>query len=66
MHPRDKQENLALIARAERLYEERLHDREHILAMIIQFQASLETQDEKLVARDRLKFAAAMDNVDRN
>lgn len=65
IHPRDKQENLALIARAERLYEEQIADRERLQTMIVDFKSVLETQDDRQIARVRQDFAAALSAVER-
>jgi molecular chaperone HscC len=65
IHPRDAQENLALMARAERLYEEQLSDRDSLQAMLLDFKGSLESQDERLIARTRKQFADALNAVER-
>ncbi|MDQ0455895.1 molecular chaperone HscC [Rhizobium paknamense] len=53
VHPRKKQENLAVIARLERLYEEHLFYRDNIQQMIFAFKNVIEEQDEKEIARIR-------------
>ena len=65
VHPRGKQENLAVIARAERLYEEQLDDRDQLQAMIVEFRAVLDAQDERAIARTRQQVVAALDSLER-
>lgn len=65
VHPRQQQENLAVIARAERLYEEQISDRDQVQAMLLDFKAALETQDERRIATDRDQFAAALARIER-
>ncbi|MCX8253326.1 MAG: Hsp70 family protein [Beijerinckiaceae bacterium] len=65
VHPRGKQENLAMIARAERLYEEQLDHRERLQAMIVEFRSVLESQDERVIARTRQQLAEALDGIER-
>lgn len=64
IHPRGKQENLALIARAERLYEENLQQREQIQNMLAHFRAAIESQDERMIGEHRRDFAKAMDGLE--
>lgn len=64
IHPRAKQENLAAMARAERLYEEFLGERERLQHMILQFTQTLETQDDRQIARERQAFLAALDQLE--
>ena len=65
VHPREKQENLALIARAERLYEENIEHREPLLQMLIAFRGVLDGQDERQIARLRSQISADLDRIDR-
>lgn len=65
VHPRDKQENLALIARAERLYEEQLTNRDQLQALIIDFRSMLETQDDRKIADMRRGLAGVLDQIER-
>jgi len=65
IHPRDKQENIALLARAERLYEEHLQARDTVQQWIAQFRQSLETQDEHLIREHRGHFSTALDQLER-
>jgi molecular chaperone HscC len=64
VHPREKQENLALIARAERLYEEHLEQREHIQNMLVNFHTALESQDERTISEHRGDFTKALDGLE--
>jgi molecular chaperone HscC len=64
VHPREQQENIAVLARAERLYEEFLHERERLQEWIMHFRAVLDTQDNTLIARQRSQFAEALDALE--
>jgi molecular chaperone HscC len=66
LFPRERMENKALIARAERLYEEsRGLEREHIKQMLLQFEADI--QDQKLRDADSLRsrFASQLDGFEK-
>ena len=64
IHPRSKQENLALLARAERIYEEHLAMRDQVQAWIAQFRAVLETQDEMIIREHRMELGRALDTLE--
>ena len=65
-HPRDQQENIYLLERAKRLYEDRLGEqRQWLQRWIAQFEMALDTQDAKAVALARDEFRAALDNLDK-
>jgi len=64
IHPRDKQENLALLARAERLFEEHLTARQVLQQWIGQFRQTLESQDERLIQGHRQQFSSALDSLE--
>ena len=64
IHPRSKQENLALLARAERLYEEHLAARALVQGWIAQFRAALESQDDRLIREHRLELCRALDTLE--
>jgi molecular chaperone HscC len=67
LHPRDDAANAALIARAKRLYEERLGAaREEIGSWLTQFMAVLERQDLREVGRARERFTELLDSIDNN
>lgn len=66
IHPRDQAKNQALMARAERLYSQRLGgEREFIGRQLDQFVAVLNRQDEHDIKRAGKAFAEFMDNVER-
>ncbi|APE28282.1 Hsp70 family protein [Aurantiacibacter gangjinensis] len=65
VHPREDQENIALMARAERMYES--HSgmmRDHIGQLILQFESVIEAQDQRAIAEAREQFSAALDQLD--
>jgi len=65
VHPREQQENVYLIARAKRLYEDRLgNDRPLIQQWLAAFETALDSQDEREVARAREGFRRALDSID--
>lgn len=64
VHPRSKQENLAVLARAERLYEEHLSAREQLQEWIAQFRSVLETQDEAAIREHRRQFSQALNTLE--
>lgn len=54
VHPRDQQANTLLLARLDRLYQERLGDsRQHIAALANHFQQVLDSQDEHRIREAR-------------
>ncbi|MFK3651515.1 Hsp70 family protein [Lysobacter enzymogenes] len=64
VHPREHQENVALIARAERLYEELLWAREQVQTALIRFRGVLDLQDDALIVEHRRDFAHFLDAVE--
>ena len=64
IHPRGKQENIAMLARAERLFEEHLDARQLLQQWIAQFRQSLESQDEKAIGEHRRNFGRALDELE--
>ena len=67
IHPRDQAENQAVLARAERLYEERLGDERRAIGQAIdQFLAVLESQEAGSIAEFRDKLARWLDTIDRS
>jgi molecular chaperone HscC len=65
VHPRDQAKNQAVLARAERLYEERLGDeRAEIGQLIDRFRFVLDSQDVGAVAAFRTELIAWLDRVD--
>ncbi|MES2584327.1 MAG: molecular chaperone HscC [Pseudomonadota bacterium] len=66
VHPRDEQENVYLIERAKRLYEDRLGDqRQWLQRWIAQFEMALDTQDPRDIAKARGEFREALDGLDK-
>jgi len=65
IHPREQAENLAVIARAERLYEERLGDERAAIAKLIDdFRILLERQIPREIEQYRIQFSQWLDRVD--
>lgn len=64
IHPRAKQENIALLARAERLFEEHLSARDVLQQWIGHFRQILETQDDRLIQEHRQNFSHALDSLE--
>lgn len=64
IHPRGKQENVALLARAERMFEENLAARELLQQWIVQFRLSLESQDDQVIHEHRANFSRALDQLE--
>jgi molecular chaperone HscC len=66
VHPREEQENIYLIERAKRLYEDRLGDqRQWLQRWLAQFEMALDTQDVKDIAKARESFRDALDSLDK-
>jgi molecular chaperone HscC len=63
-HPREQQANVALLARAARLYEEHILDRPDIQQWMHQFKQVLETQDLKRVEEHREALAQRLDGLE--
>jgi len=67
IHPRDQAENQAVMARAERLYEERLGEERQALGNAIdQFRAILESQEPGAIAEFRATLSGWLDSIDRS
>jgi molecular chaperone HscC len=65
VHPREEAANQALLARAERLWEDHLGDvREAIGHWILAFQGALETQDHRVIAQASADLAMRLDSLD--
>lgn len=65
VHPREQAENRALLARAERLYEERLGDlRDYVGQLITQFEAILARQDPGEIEDTRNKIAGILNEIE--
>lgn len=66
IHPRDQQLNLAVLARAERLYEESIDDRERLQRWLAHFRQVLDSQDTQLVDQQRSELDDALDALERS
>ena len=66
IHPRDQHENLSVLARAERLYEEYIDQRAMLQEWIGRFRGVLETQDTDLVTDHRRQLHEALDSLEAN
>jgi len=66
VHPRHKQENIAVLARAERLYEEYVGARSQLQQWIAYFRSVLESQDEQLIREHRRQLGEALDTLESN
>jgi len=65
VHPRDDAANLALIARAERLYEQSLGEkREFIARCLSQFAETVEGQDPRAIEQARTKISQTFDSLE--
>jgi len=64
IHPREQQENITLVARAERLYEELLWARDQLQDALVQFRLVLEGQDLRVIAEHRVSFQAFLDAIE--
>jgi molecular chaperone HscC len=65
VHPRHHQENIAAIARAERVYEESLGaEREAIQSWLLRFQSELERQDARIIDKARAEFLRLLDQLE--
>ncbi len=64
VHPREQQENVALLARAERVYEEYIHDRPDVQQWILLFRQALDTQDLRVVKEHREALRERLDGVE--
>ncbi len=65
IHPRDKEENRAVLSRAERLYEESLGEiRQFIGEEISLFVGALDTQDSHLIAEANKRLTKVLQNLE--
>jgi molecular chaperone HscC len=66
-HPREEQDNRALIERAKRLYEDKLgEERRAVQAWLSAFESALETQEARHIRQARQTFREQLDSVDRS
>ncbi|MDM0029298.1 Hsp70 family protein [Variovorax saccharolyticus] len=67
IHPRDTLENRTALARAERIYAQlRGAAREWLSEQILQFEASLATQDGRVVTQARARLEEQLDHLERS
>ncbi|WMJ71010.1 molecular chaperone HscC [Stenotrophomonas sp. 24(2023)] len=66
IHPRDAQQNLAVVARLERLYAEYIDQRQTLQEWLAQFRSALDSQDLPRIARDRDELSQALDTLERS
>ena len=64
IHPREDQANIALIARAERLYSELLSERDSIKIALTTFMGERESQDSARVNKARSQIKALLDSFE--
>lgn len=64
IHPRDKQENILLISRASRLYEEYINHRDELQELLLNFQQILDTQDEEKITNYQNQFKEILDSIE--
>jgi len=64
IHPREEQQNLALVARMERLYEERLDLRSRLLDCLAGFRDSIDSQDRQRVEEHRSRLERTLDALE--
>ncbi len=66
VHPRDQEENRALLERGDRLYQQLLGDeRMQVGRWLQQFTSALERQDPRVAGEARTAFSAALDSMER-
>jgi molecular chaperone HscC len=67
IHPREQSENKAILARAERVYEENIGDiRKYIEKILHEFLLILERQDKLEVEAAREKLSEILESIDKN
>lgn len=65
IHPRDQEENRALIARADRLFQQRLGDeRQQVGALLAGFTAVLESQDPRRIKAARQQASEMLNSIE--
>jgi molecular chaperone HscC len=65
IHPRDQMENRAVMARAERIFEESLGERRtHVGRLTAQFEAVLVRQDAREIEKARQDFIRGLDEIE--
>ncbi|NGZ74351.1 molecular chaperone HscC [Saccharibacillus alkalitolerans] len=65
MHPRDQEKNRLLLARGDRLYEERLGDEREWIALAMQrFEAALNRQDEREIREEAERLEQFLNGIE--
>ena len=65
VHPRDKDENRLLLAKAERMYEESIGDARRLLSQeIINFESLLDRQDDRAIRDYAVQFAELLQEIE--
>ncbi len=65
VHPRDQDANRAVMARAERCYEDALGDRRQVIAQLIsRFSAVIEAQDPRAIEAARAEITSTLDSIE--
>jgi len=65
VHPRDKDENRLLLAKAERLYEENVGEARKVLSQeIVNFEGLLDRQDERAIRDYATKFSELLQDIE--
>lgn len=65
VHPRDKAENTAVMARAQRCFEGLIGDERDFLGrMILGFEGALDHQDDRAIDQMRAELVSALDQID--
>ena len=62
--PLDDEQTYAMLARAERLYEEYVQARDQLQHWIARFRSILESQDEQMIREHRRHFGEALDTLE--
>ncbi|HTD29847.1 MAG TPA: Hsp70 family protein, partial [Xanthomonadaceae bacterium] len=64
IHPREDQENMAIVSRCERLYEELLQYRPVLQEWLAKFMGAIEQQDRDVITRHRNELTKALDQLE--
>lgn len=66
VHPREQQDNVYVLERTKRLYEDRLgEERQWLARALAQFEAALDMQDERVIRTAREDMGRLLDQIDR-
>lgn len=65
IHPRDREENKYLLLRGERIYEESIGEKRHVVEhALYQFEKALNTYDSGIIENAKKEFQALLDDID--